>query len=237
MKEQYVGDVNDFRKYALLRHLATEAGLRIGVCWMLTPPDTGNLRHYLTEPKRWRGYDEDLFERLSGILSREVPNRLSAVENEEVIPNARFFDAILTDKTDRSRYFATALSQLERTDLIFFDPDNGIAPNPTPKTSRGSSKFIYLAEIAAAYDRRRSVLIYQHFPRVPRDQFVAKLGEDLALTSPGAGLWCFRTPFAAFLLMIHPDHRAKLSPAAESIPPHWRPRFIDGKPLAAQGAK
>jgi hypothetical protein len=44
MKEQYVGDVNDYRKYALLRHFAIECGLRVGVCWMLTPPDTGNRR-------------------------------------------------------------------------------------------------------------------------------------------------------------------------------------------------
>ena len=38
MKEQYVGDENDYRKYALLRALAA-TGLKLGVCWMLTPPE------------------------------------------------------------------------------------------------------------------------------------------------------------------------------------------------------
>jgi len=33
MKEQYVGDVNDYRKYALLRHFAIEGRVRVGVCW------------------------------------------------------------------------------------------------------------------------------------------------------------------------------------------------------------
>src|SRR5580700_4411694 len=73
MKEQYVGDVNDYRKYALLRHFAIVGALRVGVCWMLTPPDTGNLRHYLSEPKKWRDYDEGLFDQLSRILVSEIP--------------------------------------------------------------------------------------------------------------------------------------------------------------------
>jgi len=44
MKEQYVGDINDYRKYALLRYLAEKGGVRTGVCWMLTQPDAGNLK-------------------------------------------------------------------------------------------------------------------------------------------------------------------------------------------------
>ena len=39
MKEQYVGDISDYRKYALLRALAGPGGLKPRVCWMLTPPD------------------------------------------------------------------------------------------------------------------------------------------------------------------------------------------------------
>jgi hypothetical protein len=81
MKEQYVGDVNDYRKYALLRHFAIEGGVRVGVCWMLTPPDTGNLQNYLLEPQRWRDYDQDLFDRLTRILGRQLPNRLRAIES------------------------------------------------------------------------------------------------------------------------------------------------------------
>src|SRR5689334_17138573 len=39
MKHQYFGDVNDYRKYGLLRSIQKEAGLRVAVCWMLTPND------------------------------------------------------------------------------------------------------------------------------------------------------------------------------------------------------
>ena len=41
MKHQYVGDINDYRKYALLRALSADGANRIGVCWMLTPDDGG----------------------------------------------------------------------------------------------------------------------------------------------------------------------------------------------------
>ena len=37
MKVQYFGDVNDYRKFALLRLLADK--FKIGVCWMLTEAD------------------------------------------------------------------------------------------------------------------------------------------------------------------------------------------------------
>jgi hypothetical protein len=37
MKVQYFGDVNDYRKFALLRLLASKGGFKIGVCWMLIP--------------------------------------------------------------------------------------------------------------------------------------------------------------------------------------------------------
>jgi hypothetical protein len=39
MKNQYVADVNDFRKYGLIRGLAEGNDLRTAVCWMLTPDD------------------------------------------------------------------------------------------------------------------------------------------------------------------------------------------------------
>ena len=39
VKVQYFGDVNDYRKFALLRLLADIGKFKLGVCWMLTEPD------------------------------------------------------------------------------------------------------------------------------------------------------------------------------------------------------
>jgi hypothetical protein len=228
MKEQYVGDVNDYLKYALLRHLAQQGRIRIGVCWMLTPPDAGNLRNYLKQPDKWRDCDPELFERLRAIIKQEEPNRLGIIECSGIVQNARFFDRQLTGKT-REAYFEAALSHFAEDDLVFFDPDTGIAPSVRKKLSR----YIYLDEIAKTYNHHHSVLIYQHFPRMmPRDLFIDKLGAQLAQRAPSAQLWCFRTPYAAFLLLIHPNHSAALVAAAEAGSKRWSPQFISGKQLS-----
>jgi hypothetical protein len=56
LKNQYFGDVNDYRKYGLLRALSSVTGLPVGVCWLLTMDDgrsDGEFRRYLEEPVRF----------------------------------------------------------------------------------------------------------------------------------------------------------------------------------------
>jgi hypothetical protein len=60
VKNQYFGDVNDYRKYGLLRTLSGNGQYRIGVCWMLTADDgrtDGRFTGYLAVQQRWRQYD------------------------------------------------------------------------------------------------------------------------------------------------------------------------------------
>ena len=71
MKNQYFGDINDFRKYGLLRTIQRESGLGIGVCWFLTADDggvDGRLMKYLNQPSRWRHYDSELYDKLQSLL-------------------------------------------------------------------------------------------------------------------------------------------------------------------------
>jgi hypothetical protein len=56
MKVQYFGDINDSRKFALLRLLSEFGQFKIGVCWMLTEPDDskeGGNRSYLQREDIW----------------------------------------------------------------------------------------------------------------------------------------------------------------------------------------
>ena len=66
VKDQYFGDVNDYRKYGLLRALG-HAGFQTLVVWMLTPNDRrsdGLFTDYLDKPSHWKRYDEELYDAL-----------------------------------------------------------------------------------------------------------------------------------------------------------------------------
>jgi hypothetical protein len=39
VKNQYLGDINDYRKYGLLRALTNGGEIKTAICWMLTPDD------------------------------------------------------------------------------------------------------------------------------------------------------------------------------------------------------
>ena len=59
VQDQYFGDINDYRKYGLLRCIC-EAELHVGVCWMKTPSDNsgqGGRTDYLAKPHKYRSLD------------------------------------------------------------------------------------------------------------------------------------------------------------------------------------
>ncbi len=95
MKIQYFGDVNDYRKYALLRLLAKEGGFKIGVCWMLTEDDGGphgKNRGYRDEPSKWNGFDPELFDLLTAVPDQPGEADLQRVERQGLIPEAIYFE-------------------------------------------------------------------------------------------------------------------------------------------------
>src|ERR1700691_2068017 len=95
VKVQYFGDVNDYRKFALLRLLAEVGGFKIGVCWMLTEADDskeGGNRKYLEQAAKWCGYDPGLFNMLAKAPALPQLSDLQRIENEEIVPDATFFN-------------------------------------------------------------------------------------------------------------------------------------------------
>ena len=71
MKNQYFGDINDYRKYGLLRLLQSTGNGRLLVAWMLTPDDgsrDGGRRSYLRDPGAWNRYEAELFSGLADLL-------------------------------------------------------------------------------------------------------------------------------------------------------------------------
>ena len=185
MKNQYFADQTDYIKYGLLRALAAE-GLRTTVCWMLTLDDgrsDGSKTEYLEDPDTWRGIDPEIFDHLA--KSFAVGKRsVEIVERENFVPHATYHTRLLTDSADERKQYFTELERLASgTDVVFFDPDNGLEVASKPYGKRDSSKYLYWHEVERQAGRDRAILIYQHFPRVDRDRYIAqRAGEVLKRT-------------------------------------------------------
>jgi len=234
MKEQYVGDINDYRKYALLRALAGGGQTKIGVCWMLTPPDgrpDGNKIAYLTQPQYER-FDPPLFALLKQVKDAPDARRLILIEESGIIPGAIYVNAIVPDKlSERQVWFADALANLQASDLVFFDPDNGLDVSSKRKGQLNSSKYLYRDEVAATYRAGHSILIYQHFPREERRAFIERISADLQGLAPDSNIWVFLTSHVAFFLIVHPEHEAKLTVAATAIAQDNHAKFLTAECL------
>lgn len=125
------------------------------------------------------------------------------------------------------------LSAFHGVELVFFDPDNGLETSLC-KGRKNSSKYLYLDEVDAFYASGKSVLIYQHFPRVERRAFLASCIERLRSVASDALVWSFTTAHVVFFLVVHPESPPRLAVAATEACGRWDDDFVkDVETIAA----
>lgn len=184
MKAQYVGDIGDFGKVLLLKHLA-RLGFKIGVNWEMTRDDDGpdgNHRDYVY----YRGVhclcccDIEL---LAGIAPLAImlrgQRRIGDLEDliRTFSPGAVFYNEFFDDGGKREMRSREAFERLtgREIDLVFIDPDNGLADGRPI-----SAKHIYLKELESYWNRRKSLLIYHHLPqRRPAEPVIGRWAQEL----------------------------------------------------------
>lgn len=212
LKDQYVGDINDYAKYLLLR-LARSSFDPVIVAWMLTAKDSrsdGARIQYLSQPG-WRDEDQKLFDSL-GRLVAEGDRSIAGVERALILEGCVFAsDPIDRGAEARADYFA-ALERLAGPDaLVFFDPDNGLEVPSVPRHRRGAERYLYWEDLIAFREASASVLIYQHFPRVERtlylDRLLSRLAEE---TGPESVVFAAYTSQVAFLFSLQPEKADRL---------------------------
>lgn len=222
MKNQYFGDINDYIKYGLLRSLA-KTGLRIGVCWMMTPNDgraDGRKIHYLTNPAKWRDYDPDLFDCLADAV--RIDRNVRQIQRASILPNCTFYNDVVPDSLDsRTTWTSQALNRFRKVDLVFFDPDNGIEVRSTRIGRRNSSKFVYWVEIEATWSKGCSLLVFQHFPRQNRRQYISRLTAEVSNRLGGAEVVPLITSNVVYILAYQPHHKTKAKQAVDLITREW----------------
>ena len=225
MKNQYFGDINDYRKYGLLRLLSGSGQIRTAVCWMLTPDDgraDGGFITYLQEPDEWRHYDPPLFDYLRDLVLDENLRDVRGAETPAILPSCRFACGLLPDDAEgRARYFETFMDISKDCDLVFFDPDNGIEVKSKPYGRKDSSKYVYWRELIETFSGGHSLLIYQHFPRIKRERFIETKARELARKTEARDVYSFRTPNVLFLLAPQERHRDSFRKRSKKVAGVW----------------
>ena len=228
MKNQYFGDLADYRKYGLMRALAG-AGLSVGVCWMLTPND--NTRHgknagYLRRPgwEAWEKCDPPLFEFLR--QTREG-GRLHVREAEgESRDGGNFAGFGFYSRpfcgVRRREYFADARRRLRGRDVVFLDPDKGMRPR-----AKMEDAHLDWADAEEVFAAGHSLAVTQ-FPRwsapegnlqamaEKRDELAKRLNAEIRVAHFCDHPWLF------FLLAAQPRHASAIARAAERLRQKWR---------------
>jgi hypothetical protein len=210
LKDQYVGDVNDFAKYQLLR-LAEAHFERVLVAWMLTTKDDksdGGKIAYLDDPRNGAA-DPALFEALTALVGNGRRS-VAALERCGVLPGCSFQSAPMPSKNnERTAYFEALAARANPNTLVFLDPDNGIEVASVAMGRSGAERYVYWSELGLLRDTGSSLLVYQHFPRVQRAPYLDGLLARLSATmSDGYELFAAYTARVGFLFALREEHRA-----------------------------
>jgi hypothetical protein len=176
MQNRYVADFGDYVKLSILRSLIGEPqSVRLGVAWWLFPDERhnedGSHREYLQRPDQWKRFDPDLFKSLKKI-DEEKRRDVRALEQAGLLPDAVFASCpvpcdlrpFAQRPPERKRWLSKIKARLVDCDLVFLDPDNGIAPDGLRLTRRRAGKSVTVEEIEELVQSRATV-VYHHQTR------------------------------------------------------------------------
>lgn len=224
MRDSYVADVGDFGKYALLNALSGN-DLRLGVLWCRnSEPDTTQDGRFTAYPEL-RACDPNLYDRLAQILI-DKQRTLAHVENNQVLPsNTLFYGSAMpapkipcfstaareAQSQLRAAWFKEGFQKLSEAELVFLDPDNGIAAKRAKKHWRSSVKYVFEDEVAEWLKRGQSMVLYQH---QQRRSLIEQVYEQQKIL--GSGRACNAVSFhrrAVRIYYIFPaaNHQARIS--------------------------
>lgn len=226
MKNQYFGDINDYRKYGLLRYLSRKGAFTTAVCWMLTPDAPcnadGQKLAYLEQPERFRPHDPELFDLLHHkVIVRGVRNIHTAIL-AKILPGAWFHsDIVHDDMRRREAFFADFLHRAYGAELVFFDPDNGMEIASTPYGARNSSKYLYWRELEETWRQGHSIIVYQHFPRIERTGFTTNVATRMKDATGVQAVYVFSTFNVAFFLLLQPEQEKEITPRVAFLAKMW----------------
>lgn len=225
MKNQYFGDINDYRKYGLLRALQTSGQTSLLVAWMLTPDDGGRdgaFRSYLQQPEKWKRFDPGLYDGLVRLVQSSSAPAVSLIESSSLLPRTSYYSEVVPGSREGRHHWREGLLHTARgADLVFLDPDNGIEVPSVPIGRKRSSKYVAWNEIEGIWNAGCSLLIYQHFCRECRDAFVRRKASELSQRTGSPFVVSCRSSHVLFLLVAQERHKTALHDGVARLDERW----------------
>ena len=246
MQDRYAGDVGDFGKFGLLRHLCgvtaqdKHPSLKPGVIWYRVDDESHNadgchicyLQNSPVNDRRFGACDKTLYDALKTMVFTDHDRTIAALQRANLLPNATYFPGVVRHgriqvTCPRDDWFKSAQEQTAGCELVFVDPDNGIGCPDLPTTQRKSCKFVLRKEVQSLAERkpRTSVVIYQHMDQTKgtaEDKTRHQL-EDLP-NEPGCEPFAVlfrRSTVRAFLVLPNQEHRQVLLERTNALVQTW----------------
>jgi hypothetical protein len=228
MQDKYTGDIGDFGKYVLLKkiHDIAKPKIRLGVNWYrctAVEPHSTDGKHitYLSPANIHREKifqcDPLLFDQLSYIVNSNRRS-IKTIENDCVLPTGTIFysnplptknNSKHEPQTDREQWFNKSMHHLRKADIIFLDPDNGIAPSRASVNESRAVKYTFMHEIETYFKNGKSVVVYNHRDRSPGEQYNRKLtdtAKSLGCVQNVKVLRFKRVSVRDYLILPQPHH-------------------------------
>lgn len=220
MQNKFVGDIGDFANNGLLRYLcgvtgpSTDNPLHLGVAWYLNENESddgsGNRIEYLNVSKyndsQYRECDEDLYDKLQKLvgasLTNKVKRNIGQIIDGSILPDNTKHHTVPIPTGDRTSWIKDAVQYFGEANLIFANPDTGIASIK----QRGNLKtHLRISELTHLFEGEKSLVIYQSLgQRTPEEETINDISDRLKQELKPMGLWMLRwcrAPIRAYFVV------------------------------------
>lgn len=228
MQDRYAGDVGDFGKLGLLKAVCASE-MKVGINWYKVLPPSFEIgesgvyknndgKHKISEQDA--RCDPELADALNSIFVMGAQRSVELIERADLVDNAVYFNKPIPAK-DRQVWHKEALNVLHGCDVVFMDPDNGLLPEKTDRSSTKSVKHVFDDEIRDYLAAGQSVICYQHRKRIPPADYFTEMERRLRAIGAeyGALVVTFRrgTVRDYFLIAATEAHKTKMENAIDAM--------------------
>ena len=222
MQNKYVGDIGDFANNGLLRWLCGKREdlpsdrlrtLSLGVVWYLNK-DSSNNDGGIDMKEELRKCDPLLFAKLTRIRRAGVVR----FRQSGILPSAQFYEKSIVPPfrsssakqvVFRKKWLSDAMLKTWGKEIIFLNPDKGIASvEKDPQTPPGR-EHTYVSEIRRFTEAGKSLVAYHHAAHVSHEMqlvyLILSLKSELGLEE--VRVLSFANSPRFYFLLIQPNHK------------------------------